>query len=332
MARSASETTAAEKILAAYALLLFGGRKHSLPELAQRLGCSKQTVMRIMERIEAEAGVRLRSEKIGVPRWYWLEAPPKRPTVTLSPEEIQHLLLCRDLVWHLLPARLRDELERTVGRTTALLSSPEDRGRATTPVALAHPRGHVDYSEHQEVLRAILDAITRRRLCRVSYQTPWQPEPRQHLVAPLKLVAYNEALYLRCRMAWPDGLPKPDYEPTLLAVHRCRAVEVTGWASKVVDRGEPPEVFGLVEGETIRARIAFRGWAAPFVRERVWSADQRFEEADGHLVLELTSQSRSELVTWVLGFGPRAEVLAPADLRAEVAAKLAEALGRYRGG
>lgn len=330
MARSASETTAAEKILSAYALLLFGGRKHSLPELARRLGCSKQTVLRIMERIEREEGVRLRSEKIGVPRWYWLEAPPKRPTVTLSPEEIQHLLLCRDLVWHLLPATLRDELERTVGRTTALLPSQQDRGRATTPVAQAHPRGHVDYSEHQEILRAILDAITRRHLCRVSYQTPWQAEPREHLVAPLKLVAHNEALYLKCRLAWPDGLARPDYEPTLLAVHRCRAVEVTEWASKVEDRDAPPGAFGLVEGEPLRARIAFRGWAAPYVRERVWSADQRFEEAAGHLVLELTAQGRSELVTWVLGFGPEAEVLAPDCLRAEVAAKLAQALGRYR--
>lgn len=50
-----SDATAGEKLLALYSLLLFSEREFSLTELAERLRCSKQTVLRLLDQLEAGA-------------------------------------------------------------------------------------------------------------------------------------------------------------------------------------------------------------------------------------------------------------------------------------
>lgn len=333
MPRNPSDLTSAEKAVALYSLLLFTGRRYCLTELANRFGISKQTVYRLVERINAQGPVKVLSGKAEGRLWFRAEAPPARPTVTLSPAAIRRLLLCRDLVAHLLPEEVRSEVEATATCSTALLADPGQRELATAPVASAVPRGRVDYSRCRSQLDSLSDAIARRRLCRVTYKAPTRAAPREHLVAPLRLVAHHDALYLRCRPAWPGGEPQPDRGPMLLAVHRLRTVDVTDWPSRARDeRGGSSQglAFGLAERERVRARVAFRGWAANHVAERVWSDDQTLSETEDGVTLEFTARSRGELVTWVLGFAELAEVLAPPDLRAEVAARLAKGSAVYR--
>jgi predicted DNA-binding transcriptional regulator YafY len=66
-------------------------------------------------------------------------------------------------------------------------------------------------------------------------------------------------------------------------------------------------------------------------RERRWSADQELEQDEaGNLILDFTSRSRDELLSWVLGFGAQAELLAPEELRESLGsavAAMAEAYG-----
>ncbi|HOO47409.1 MAG TPA: HTH domain-containing protein, partial [Deltaproteobacteria bacterium] len=46
-----------QKLITLFAKLLFSGESHSLTELSQRLRCSKQTVLRLVEDIRRSYGV-----------------------------------------------------------------------------------------------------------------------------------------------------------------------------------------------------------------------------------------------------------------------------------
>ena len=61
------DTTRAMKALSLYSLLLFSGRRYSLPELEKLLECSKPTVQRIIQDIESTRGLHapIMTEKIG---------------------------------------------------------------------------------------------------------------------------------------------------------------------------------------------------------------------------------------------------------------------------
>lgn len=78
------------------------------------------------------------------------------------------------------------------------------RGAATTSIAEARPRGTVDYSRFQGLLADLSRAITERRVCRATYHAPYHAEPKTCWVAPLKIIAHNDTLYLKCRLAWED--------------------------------------------------------------------------------------------------------------------------------
>jgi proteasome accessory factor B len=66
------------------------------------------------------------------------------------------------------------------------------------------------------------------------------------------------------------------------------------------------------------------------VAERRWSPDQTVEHhTDRSVVLEFTARGRPEVVSWILGFGPNAQVLEPDDMVDEVRAQLEQALESY---
>jgi proteasome accessory factor B len=77
--------------------------------------------------------------------------------------------------------------------------------------------------------------------------------------------------------------------------------------------------FGLMADEVLKVRVQFQAEAAEYVEERSWSADQRFENmADGSLIMTFKAQSPLEVISWVLSFGARAEILSPSWLRRDM--------------
>ena len=63
--------------------------------------------------------------------------------------------------------------------------------------------------------------------------------------------------------------------------------------------------------------------SADYVRERVWARQQRLEECpDGSLILEITTTSEPELMSFVRSFGEEATLLSKADLPMEKPSEL----------
>jgi len=76
-------------------------------------------------------------------------------------------------------------------------------------------------------------------------------------------------------------------------------------------------------GELEEVRIRFDSFQARYIRERQWHPSQEIEEhPDGSLTLILRVRGLGEVKRWVMSFGSRAEVLAPARLHEDVAAEV----------
>ncbi len=75
--------------------------------------------------------------------------------------------------------------------------------------------------------------------------------------------------------------------------------------------------FGIFHGDgNVQVRVRFLPAVARYVAESTWHPSQRLTaEPDGSLVGEFALNSVEEIQSWVRGFGPLAEVLAPAELR-----------------
>lgn len=93
----------------------------------------------------------------------------------------------------------------------------------------------------------------------------------------------------------------------------------------------------ILRGETRRAepekaqrvRILFSGEAAGLAGERAWDPSQRIKPVKRGAMFTMDAPWTPAFVRWVLGFGDRAEVLAPAALRSAIAVELARAGARY---
>jgi predicted DNA-binding transcriptional regulator YafY len=322
------DSTPSEKLIALYSLLLFSGRKFSLGDLAEKLHCSKQTVMRLTDRLESAPFGKLIRSRNGREALYEI-GRPRLPKISLNAEGLQQLALCRNFILHLLPAAMREQMEATLQQASGYVPEGED---ADIEAGFAQPlfKGRIDYSPFQDSLRKLTAAIRGRKICEVTYKAPRNKEKKSFAYSPKRLIAFHEAIYIN---GWVmDGGRTKYAEPTPLVLQRILHVEPTQRSAARLP--DPPdergEAFGLMDREVFRARIRFEAKAAAYVQEREWSAGQQIvRHRDGGITLTLQFRSPLEVIAWALSFGAAAEVLAPAWLRQKMAEQAAALAGLY---
>ncbi len=316
-----------QKTIGLFGLLLFSGRAHSLAQLAEAFQCSKQTVLRMLDEIERSHWLAIDTWTDARRRkWYQARTPKKLPDVALDAEALGQLMLCRDMVWHMLPGDYRAATSRALQGATVLLPEFDDRAEALESYVRTKPKGMIDYSDKADLISALTRAIRERKLCTVTYRGPKHKRARRYTVAPYKLIIFHEGLYIRCR---PEGAlldPTRDTDKTL-AIHRMNKVHLSDKGFAPIEEqgatGAAAGPFGLHWEEPFTVKVHVVPEAAQYVRERIWSDDQTIEDQPGGgLILTFTSTSRLETLSWVLSFGGEAELLEPEDLRAAVRERL----------
>jgi len=309
------------RLVQLYMLLASTGRPYSLTRLAGILSCSRQTVLRMIEQIERIPEVECQSWLHKGERFFQMALPTPSATQVFTPESLRELVLCRDIVGHLLPETSRKELRKTLR-----LLTPEIAQDAT----FAEPwgKGFIDYSPFQDILETVQDAMHLRRLCRIRYQSRSLGRSLDYRAAPLRIIAYREALYLWCRIHTTPKHSEKEYRT--LAIHRIKTLRMDRASFKTEEGDDREPGFGFPFHEPLRVRVAFRNGAADYVAERTWSPGQKLtRRKDGTLLLTFTTTSRLEVLSWVLGFGPDAELLEPEDLREEMKKRAKGILEQY---
>lgn len=180
-----------------FSILLFSGRAYSLKRLAEILHCSRQSVLRLIEQIEVCGYGDIRKNKKDGQNYYQIVTAEIKPQVTLSPQEIERLVCCREWLRHLLPQGIYCQMEHSVEKSATLLEDYKDRITALEPVASSTVQGSINYTTYEERLEGIIKAIRTKQVLEIVYQSPKKSEPRTHEIIPVRLLAFHQGLYIR---------------------------------------------------------------------------------------------------------------------------------------
>ena len=317
-----------EKLVSLFARLVFTGEWRSLTDLSRELGCSKQTVLRLVDDITHSYGARIEHEMQGNRSFYRIRrALTPHPAAMLTSGELDTLLMCRAFTEHLLGRRHFAELNRAVEKSSQLLMDDADLNTQRFGIFRA---GVIDYTPQQEILHTLMEAMNRRKVCEVSYRKPGATRAKTFRIKPLKIFAWNETLYVHARYAKMPGRPfkDPGYDP-LLALQRFRRAGITDTPfrrpknydfEKSLNRH-----FGLIQGKSFKVAVRLKGWAADYAAERIWSPNQEVRwNKDGSVRITFSAVSMPETVSWVLRFGEMAKILRPRELKDAVRTRIEE--------
>lgn len=304
------DASTAERAIRLFHKLLFDGRRHFQSDLAIYLGCSPQTVMRLIAEIEGVIGASLVTGLEKHRRWYQIRSVAPNP-VGLDYEELRYMAVCRDLAAPYLPEQVKRRVDNSIFHFSMLMADREfEDGERNQKERISYcGKGWIDYTPFFGFLEKLVTAMEKKLVCIVSYQALGKNHTKEHRLAIKKIVNMNQSLYaLGATVA--DNL-KDRGILINLAIHRMKDVTLTDkkWCFHIPE--ENLDMFGLPWHKPKLFRIKFRTIrASHYVKERVWSENQKFlEQPDGTLILEMESRSEPEVVAWVRSFGEDAEIL-----------------------
>lgn len=187
-----------------------------------------------------------------------------------------------------------------------------------------------DYESRANLIDDLMIAIEDRRLTVITYQSLRSTEPvTLYDIHPYALVHHRGALYV---IAWS----KDHDEVRTFKVDRINSVSLHGLQFERPADFHPKDFlahsFGIFAGDgppqTVRVRFAPQ--VVRILQEKRFHPSQRLTaQRDGSQLAEYTLASFEEFQSWILSFGPHAEVLEPPTLRQAVVDALKESLVVY---
>lgn len=185
-----------------------------------------------------------------------------------------------------------------------------------------------DYSNKEQVIDELRDAMILRKVCYVKYHSFRTDEVKNYTLEPLHFFENEGGLYILANI-------REYKEVRVLAVERFHEV-LTSADRFDYPQGFVPEeyltsTFGIIRDREVSVAIWFSKDVARYIKERTWVPDQqiREDEETGGVVLEMSTGGWMDVKRWVLSYGEKARVLEPKELRDEIAAELKRAAAGY---
>jgi predicted DNA-binding transcriptional regulator YafY len=312
----------ADRLLSALLLLQARGRLTGR-ELAKRLEVSPRTVHRDMEALGA-AGVPVFALR-GARGGWQLDEGWRTRVPGLDEAELRALLMSQPRM--IGDARLARAAERALEKLMAALPvSLREQAASIRQRLYVDPTGWRGTSENLAMLPIVQDAVARDRKVTMRY---WRAdrEPVERTVDPLGLVAKGNAWYLVARAA------------DRVRTYRVSRIE----SASLLDRpSERPADFDLEAYWRSSTREFEDGWprleAVLRLEPRTarwmktWRVASVVEaeggDPDGWVTLRVPFDHPGEACFFVLGLGPRVDVIEPASLREQVRAEAAAVVAR----
>lgn len=185
-----------------------------------------------------------------------------------------------------------------------------------------------DHSRHRDIIRTVQWALVKSKQLTGTYRSPHEPDEVKLHLHPYRLCLCKQAWYLIAR---PDG----DDAPRTYRVARFKTLRMLDANAQVPQNFDLKEYFGnawaVYRGEQSYAvDILFTKEAAATVTEGIWHHTQKVRKnKDGSVTLTFQVDGLNEIVRWVLGWGSRARVIQPPELRDLIVAQLNESIRAY---
>jgi predicted DNA-binding transcriptional regulator YafY len=314
----------ADRLLSALLLLQAHG-KMSGRLLAQRLSVSQRTVHRDMEALSA-AGVPVFALRGAAGGWQ-LDDGWRTSVPGLNEQELSALLMAQPRV--IGDAGLVRAAEGAFAKLLAALpASLRERAASMRQRLYVDPTGWRGGSEQVGALPIVQEAVAQDRVVTITYRQS-NRERVERTIEPLGLVAKRTTWYLVGRT-----------EAGLRTYRVSRIEQIVMREQRFV---RPPGFDLEAYWKESTAQFADRARFVATLRFEAKTAatvctwfdvlrePEPHADADGWTVMRVRFDSEGEACFAALGFGPRAEVLEPASLKARVADDLAAAFARLRG-
>jgi len=302
----------------------------TVEELAEETGVGRRTMQRDLAAIH-EAGYPLTSEwRDGVKLYRFLTRFKDVPPISFTLQELMTLSLLRSQLDLLNGTPFLEEMQSVFRKVNSVLP-PRLAAHMERIAEVAHPllQGKRDYSNSAEALRLIRHALLHQQSISLSYLSTGRGAPQSYRVDPYTLLFQKGGIYLL-------GFAHNRQALRTFAVERILAVEPGKERFEIPEgfhAGQAlQEAFGIVAEPPMEVVIRFSAGIAHAIRDRVWHASQRIsEEPDGGVLLRFRAGGRMEILSWLLSYGSHAELLAPEELRGELARLARETAAIYTG-
>ncbi len=289
----------------------------SIEELVEETGVTSRTIHRDLNAIH-QAGYPLVSDKLGKERSYrFLTRFRDVPPINFTLQELSTLYFLRGQAEIFNGTPFEDEVGAIFRKVRSVLP-PRYAAHMERIAGVALPliQGRHDYRTFAEPLLRVRNALVHQHRLTLSYLPSGKKRAASYLVDPYTLVFYKGGLYL-------IGYAHKRQALRTFAIERIRGVV------EEKDRFELPadyrpserlrDAFGIVAEEPMEVKVRFSPLVAHAVSGRLWHPTQKLDEmADGSVELAFSAGGRLEIVSWILSYGGYAEVLSPAELRAQV--------------
>ena len=305
--------------------LLGQSRATSVQELAAEFHTRRETIYRDLRTLQ-DAGYPIAGDELGRLSRPRLLAS-RVPNVLFSGQELNALLLA------VAQAQAAPINAKALSSVKFKLKAFAETGQNASHPDLGEMFqtwncGSKDYEAHEGRINILIEAILRKRRCRVTYRKLSLTEPKTYDFDPYRLLFVGGGLYVIGRV--------PVYTGTAtLAVDRLNAVLLSQTAF-LVDPGFDPnkyrwDAFGVSSEDPMEVVLRFRADQAAYVRERLWHPSQKIDDlAGGDIQFSFRAGGPFEIRRWILGWGDAVEVIAPKSLRLEIQQFLNAASYAYR--
>ena len=290
-------------------------------DLVEELGLTSlhtRSVRRDIEALQA-AGFHLDSEQLDRGRVWKLGAQSRTPyEITVSATELLALSLGRDLLlplagtpfwqgietfWHKVQEQLPGSVWEHYQRYRRILHV------SGTPAK--------SYEEQQGILKTLNRSILQHRVVQIEYQSLGKPAATRQ-IQPYAVLFYQSSLYIIAAEETSNDNPAPLRHWKLDRFISADALDQWFQPDESFDLsdyvGKSLGIFSQQGLEEFQIRIS--AYAAPWVLEDPWHADQTVERCeDGSVLLTVKATHELEVIPRVLALGAEAELLSPAASR-----------------
>lgn len=300
-----------ERMIRIWLLILRNPLRFTTRDLADKFGVNVRTIYRDLVTLGTDLRVPVYEEKAkwAVQEGYFL--PPIRFTVS---EALDIFLAVRLMLGY--SRRYDPNVDSTFGVLASVLPEPiREQVQKTLDWMRTLPKNEAYLS----ILAKLAEAWTSQHCIKITYRSLPAAKAAERIIEPyfIEPAAQGHSSYViaYCHHA---------KEVRNFKVERIEAIELTDETYTIpadfdVNRYLSPAWGIVVKGEEQTVKLKFGLEIARLIDEAIWHPSQVLEkQVDGSVIMTLKVFYTYELVTWILGWGEKVEVLQPAELRGEV--------------
>ncbi|MEL0083022.1 MAG: WYL domain-containing protein [Gammaproteobacteria bacterium] len=307
---------------------LLSGRRTVIAgaEIDRQLECSRATRNRCIEDMRDHLGAPIVYDREqGGYRYSGDDALWELPGLWFEPAELQALLVMQQLLRDLQPGLLAEPLAPVRARFNQLLEQAGITAQAADKIRVFNQAGR---PVNDELFATVIKALFADQQLDIDYLARGTGTSSQRRISPLKMVYYRSNWYL-------DAWCHLRNELRSFAVDAIQFAQINAQPAKAVANDQQVAHFGaaygIFSGPADRlAVIEFSAERARWVADEQWHPRQQGEWlTDGRYRLTIPYSDPRELMADILKQGAGAKVIAPAELREQIAANIRQMAALY---